>query len=82
MPVLQFKGKSVIESYHHTVAHHRLERLWSVSRNLPSVARLNSRSADWVIDCEKLWLHQAQLRAFERQHEKRVRAMRVPFNLK
>ena len=25
MPVLQFKGKSVIESYHHTVAHHRLE---------------------------------------------------------
>ena len=25
MPVLQFKGKSVIESYHHTVPHHRLE---------------------------------------------------------
>lgn len=25
MPVLQFKGKSVIESYHHTVAHHRLD---------------------------------------------------------
>jgi hypothetical protein len=31
MPVLQFKGKSVIESYHHTVPHHRLEfdRDWS-----------------------------------------------------
>ena len=25
MPVLQFKGKSIIESYHHTVPHHRLE---------------------------------------------------------
>src|SRR3989337_2502699 len=25
MPVLQFKGKSAIESYHHTVPHHTLE---------------------------------------------------------
>lgn len=25
MPSIQFKGKSVIETYHHTVAHHRLE---------------------------------------------------------
>jgi site-specific DNA-methyltransferase (adenine-specific)/adenine-specific DNA-methyltransferase len=25
MPVLQFKGKSVIETYHHVVPHHRLE---------------------------------------------------------
>lgn len=25
MPTIQFKGKSVIETYHHTVAHHRLE---------------------------------------------------------
>lgn len=25
MPVLQFKGKSVIENYHHVVPHHRLE---------------------------------------------------------
>ena len=25
MPTLQFKGKSVIENYHHTVPHHRLE---------------------------------------------------------
>ena len=25
MPTLQFKGKSVIETYHHTVPHHRLE---------------------------------------------------------
>ena len=25
MPTLQFKGKSIIETYHHTVPHHRLE---------------------------------------------------------
>lgn len=25
MPTLQFKGKSVIETNHHTVPHHRLE---------------------------------------------------------
>ncbi len=25
MPTLHFKGKSVIETYHHTVPHHRLE---------------------------------------------------------
>ena len=25
MPTIQFKGKSVIETYHHTVPHHRLE---------------------------------------------------------
>lgn len=25
MPVLQFKGKTAVENYHHTVAHHRLE---------------------------------------------------------
>ncbi|MCB9844716.1 MAG: hypothetical protein H6811_01840 [Phycisphaeraceae bacterium] len=25
MPTLDFKGKTVIETYHHTVPHHRLE---------------------------------------------------------
>ena len=25
MPVLQFKGKTAIESYHHTIPHHTLE---------------------------------------------------------
>jgi hypothetical protein len=25
MPTLQFKGKMVIETYHHTVPHHRLD---------------------------------------------------------
>jgi len=25
MPTLNFKGKAVIETYHHTVPHHRLE---------------------------------------------------------
>jgi hypothetical protein len=25
MPVIQFKGKTAIESYHHTIPHHTLE---------------------------------------------------------
>ena len=25
MPTLNFKGKAVVETYHHTVPHHRLE---------------------------------------------------------
>ena len=25
MPVLQFKGKTAVENYHHTVPHHALE---------------------------------------------------------
>ncbi len=35
MPVLQFKGKSAIESYHHTVPHHTLEidKKLSLSKN-------------------------------------------------
>jgi len=37
MPTLQFKGKSVIETYHYTVPHHRLESVpeWSVHPPLP-----------------------------------------------
>jgi hypothetical protein len=35
-----------------------------------------------VIYCEKIWLHQEQLRKFEDDHKKRIRAMLVQFNLK
>lgn len=31
MPVLQFKGKSAIECYHHTVLHHALELDYKLS---------------------------------------------------
>lgn len=36
----------------------------------------------WVIYCEKIWLHNEQLRKFEKDNGKRVRPMLVPFNLK
>src|SRR5665213_107393 len=36
----------------------------------------------WVIYCEKIWLHEEDLRKFENENGKRVRPMLVPFNLK
>lgn len=52
--------------------------------SLATLAELvkSDQNRSWVIYCEKIWLHQDQLRAFEREHGKRVRAMLVPFNLK
>ena len=35
-----------------------------------------------VVYCEKLWVHREHLRAWEREHGKRIRPMIVPFNLK
>jgi adenine-specific DNA-methyltransferase len=40
------------------------------------------KNRNWVIYCEKIWLHQDQLRKFEQEHGKRIRPMLVPFNLK
>jgi adenine-specific DNA-methyltransferase len=37
---------------------------------------------NWVVYCEKFWMHRDQLAAFEAEHGKRIRAMIVPFNLK
>jgi DNA modification methylase len=37
---------------------------------------------NWVIYCEKIWLHEETLRLFEKQNGRRVRPMLVPFNLK
>jgi adenine-specific DNA-methyltransferase len=36
----------------------------------------------WVVYCEKIWLHPEDLRKFERENDKRVRPMLVPFDLK
>ncbi len=36
----------------------------------------------WVIYCEKIWLHPEELRQFERENNKRIRPMVVPFGLK
>jgi len=37
---------------------------------------------NWVIYCEKIWIHGDDLLEFEREHGKRIRPMQVPFNLK
>jgi adenine-specific DNA-methyltransferase len=37
---------------------------------------------NWVIYCEKIWIHQDELRQFEREHDKRIRLMQAPFQLK
>ena len=36
----------------------------------------------WVIYCEKIWLHPEDLRKFERENDRRIRPMLVPFGLK
>jgi adenine-specific DNA-methyltransferase len=48
---------------------------------LKALAKKDKRR-NWVIYCEKIWLHQDQLRRFEQEHGKHVRPMLVPFNLK
>jgi adenine-specific DNA-methyltransferase len=52
--------------------------------SLETLAELlkKDKNRTWVIYCEKIWLHQEQLRQFEQEHKKKVRAMLVPFNLK
>jgi adenine-specific DNA-methyltransferase len=52
--------------------------------SLESLAQLlkKDKRRTWVIYCERIWLHADQLRKFERQHNRNVRPMLVPFNLK
>jgi adenine-specific DNA-methyltransferase len=40
------------------------------------------KNRNWVIYCERIWLHGDQLRKFERDNNRRIRPMLVPFNLK
>ena len=42
----------------------------------------HDKNRNWVIYCEKIWLHQDQLRKFELEHGRRIRPMLIPFNLK
>lgn len=44
--------------------------------------RKSDKNRNWVIYCEKFWMHDDQLRKFEREHGKRIRPMIVPFQLK
>ena len=48
---------------------------------LKHLAERDSRR-NWVVYCEKIWFHDDQLKKFERENNKRIRAMLVPFNLK
>jgi adenine-specific DNA-methyltransferase len=59
---------------------HREDREMSLE-TLATIAR-KDKNRQWVIYCEKVWLHRDQLRVFEQEHNVRVRAMLVPFNLK
>jgi hypothetical protein len=40
------------------------------------------KNRNWVIYCDKVWMHADDLRKFERQHNKRIRPMQVPYQLK
>lgn len=48
---------------------------------LASIAK-KDKNRNWVIYCEKFWMHGDELVKFEREHGKRVRAMLAPFNLR
>lgn len=48
---------------------------------LKTIAK-KEKSKNWVIYCEKIWIHPDELRKFEREHKVTVRPMLVPFNLK
>ncbi len=52
--------------------------------SLDTLAKLlkKDKNRNWVIYCERIWLHGDQLRKFERDHNRRIRPMLVPFNLK
>lgn len=59
---------------------HKQDREMSLE-TLKALAK-QDKNRNWVIYCEKIWLHQDQLRAFEIEHGRRIRPMLVPFNLK
>ncbi len=40
------------------------------------------KNRNWVVYCEKIWIHPDELAKFEGENRKKVRAMVVPFNLK
>ncbi len=52
--------------------------------SLDTLARLakKDKNRNWVIYCERIWLHADQLRKFRDEKHIRVRPMLVPFNLK
>ncbi len=52
-----------------------------------SVRTLNAmvkadKNRNWIIYCEKIWIHPDEQAKFESEHKKKVRTMVMPFNLK
>jgi hypothetical protein len=40
------------------------------------------KNRNWVVYCERIWIHPEELQKFQNDHGKRVRSMLVPFHLK
>ena len=40
------------------------------------------KNRNWVIYCEKIWVQPDELRKFERENNKKIRAMQIPFQLR
>jgi len=40
------------------------------------------KNRNWVVYCEKIWIHPDEQAKFESEHKKKVRTMVMPFNLK
>ncbi len=75
MPVLQFKGKTAVECYHHSVPHHALE----FDAKLSLLGKGETPGLDGNL---KIWIHRDDLARFEQDTGCKVRPMLVPFNLK
>jgi len=88
MPVLQFKGKTAVECYHHTVPHHVLEfdpKLSVLGKGeKPGLdgPRQDGEDRRIVVYCEKIWVHRDDLAKYEAEAKRTVRPMLVPFSLK
>jgi len=50
-------------------------------RTLNAVLKAD-KNRNWVIYCEKIWIHPDEQAKFESEHKKKVRTMVMPFNLK
>ena len=55
---------------------------WGLDEKFLTDTVVKDPNPNLVVYCEKIWVHQDQLRKFRHEHGKRVRPMLVPFNLK
>ena len=76
MPVLQFKGKTAVETYHHTVPHHRLE--FDAKLSLLAKGEKPSLDGNLIIEGDNL----LALKALLPTHAGRVKCIYIdpPYN--